>query len=186
MDELIDILDANGQFSGKTALKSEAHKNGWFHKSVHIWLYTLDGKLLLQLRGKNKETFPLYWDVSVAGHIGAGESSISAAIREVSEEIGLQLLANNLTYLDTFFTSHTHSENCIDNEFHDVFIAQLNTPLTKLIKQESEVDDLALASINLLDTAHKKSTIKMVPYSKTYLTTVKEAITPLLRSYKKE
>ena len=81
MDELIDILDSNGDFTGKTAMKSEAHKNGWFHATVHIWFYTTDGKILLQQRGKHKETHPLLWDVSVAGHVGAGEAIETSAIR---------------------------------------------------------------------------------------------------------
>ena len=74
MDELIDILDANGNLTNRTAMKSKAHKNGWYHQTVHVWFYTLDGKILLQQRSKNKDVFPLLWDVSVAGHIGAGEN----------------------------------------------------------------------------------------------------------------
>ncbi|VXC33745.1 Hydrolase (fragment) [Maribacter litoralis] len=44
MDELIDILDANGNLTNRTAMKSEAHKNGWYHQTVHVWFYTLDGR----------------------------------------------------------------------------------------------------------------------------------------------
>ena len=48
MDELIDILTPEGKSTGKTALKSEAHKNGWFHATAHIWFFTSDEKILLQ------------------------------------------------------------------------------------------------------------------------------------------
>ena len=48
MDEFIDILTPDGKPTGKIALKSEAHKNGWFHATVHIWLHTIDEKILLQ------------------------------------------------------------------------------------------------------------------------------------------
>ncbi len=30
MDELVDILDAEGNFTGQTAMKSKAHKHGLF------------------------------------------------------------------------------------------------------------------------------------------------------------
>ena len=40
MDELIDIITSEGKPTGKTALKSEAHKNGWFPATVHISLFT--------------------------------------------------------------------------------------------------------------------------------------------------
>ncbi|MEP3384912.1 MAG: NUDIX domain-containing protein, partial [Flavobacteriaceae bacterium] len=101
MDELIDILDENGNHVGKTCLKSEAHLKGLFHPTVHIWFYTKDGGILFQKRGKDKKTFPLLWDVSVAGHIGAGEPIIEAAIREVEEEIGLKVLASDLDKIGT-------------------------------------------------------------------------------------
>ena len=39
MDELIDILTPEGKPTGKTCLKSFAHKNGLFHASVHIWIF---------------------------------------------------------------------------------------------------------------------------------------------------
>jgi len=48
MDELIDILTSEGKATGKSALKSEAHHHGWFHATVHIWLFTTDAKVLLQ------------------------------------------------------------------------------------------------------------------------------------------
>ena len=91
MDEEVDILTDSGEYTGTTCLKSEAHKNGWCHPTVHVWLYTADGKVLLQQRGKHKKTFPLLWDVSVAGHVSAGEDILAAAKREVQEEVGYTL-----------------------------------------------------------------------------------------------
>ena len=55
MDELIDILTSEGKATGKSALKSEAHHHGWFHATVHIWLFTADEKILLQKRALTKK-----------------------------------------------------------------------------------------------------------------------------------
>ena len=96
MDEVIDILTPEGKPTGKTALKSEAHKKGWYHATVHIWLFTTSKKILLQKRALTKKIFPGLWDISVAGHIGAGESVLNAAKREVFEEIGLELSEEDL------------------------------------------------------------------------------------------
>ena len=74
-DEYIDILNDDGSDTGKIALKSEAHKKGLFHRSAHLWLYTSTGKVLVQQRAMNKDTFPGLWDISVAGHITAGETA---------------------------------------------------------------------------------------------------------------
>ena len=71
MEEWIDLMDTNGNYTGQKVLKSEAHQKGLFHPTAHIWFYTAEGQVLLQQRSETKKTFPLYWDVSVAGHISA-------------------------------------------------------------------------------------------------------------------
>ena len=147
MDELVDILDSEGNFTGTTALKSEAHKNGWFHPTVHIWFYTSDGRILIQQRAKNKATHPLLWDVSVAGHVGAGENIEAAAVREIQEEIGIDIAKSNLQKIAVFKAVHIHSEDLTDREFHHVFLSELKVPLGALKKQISEVADLALVPL---------------------------------------
>ena len=146
-EERIDILDSKGNLTGRTALKSEAHAKGWFHPTVHIWLYTADGRVLLQQRARNKDTHPLLWDVSVAGHIGAGEAVEEAAVREVAEEIGLDITPAELEKIGYFKSVHTHRPDLTDCEYHHTFVARLNVPLSALSRQESEVEDLALIPI---------------------------------------
>lgn len=150
MDELIDILTPEGKPTGKTALKSEAHKNGWFHATVHIWLFTSDDKILLQKRAMTKKVFPGLWDISVAGHIGAGETILVAAQREVFEEIGLKLQEKDFIKIGTRIHQVKHLNGIIDNEHHHVFIAELKTPLSTLKIQEEEVDDIKLFNLKVL------------------------------------
>ena len=150
MDELIDILTPEGKSTGKTALKSEAHKNGWFHATVHIWLFTSDEKILLQKRAMTKKVFPGLWDISVAGHVGAGEEILTSAKREVFEEIGLQLEEKDLIKIGTRIHQVSHQNGIQDNEHHHVFIAELKVPLSKLTIQKEEVDDIKLFDLSTL------------------------------------
>ncbi|MDH3796768.1 MAG: NUDIX domain-containing protein, partial [Flavobacteriaceae bacterium] len=108
MDEWVDILDENGNATGRTCLKSEAHAKGWFHPCVHIWFYTSNGDILVQQRGANKKTYPLLWDVSVAGHMAAGETSEEAALREVEEEIGLRIKEADLQQVGVYKSLKLH------------------------------------------------------------------------------
>jgi isopentenyldiphosphate isomerase len=147
MDELIDILDTNGNYTGNSIMKSEAHKKGIYHPSIHVWLYTLNGEILIQQRAKNKDTHPGLWDVSVAGHIGAGEDIVDSAIREVKEEIGLAITKKELHKIGVFKYRYQHKKDLLDCEFHHTFLSELKVPLTTLEMQETEVHDLALISI---------------------------------------
>ena len=150
MDELIDILTPEGKPTGKTALKSEAHKNGWFHATAHIWLFTLDKKILLQKRALTKKVFPGIWDISVAGHIGAGEAILEGAKREMLEEIGLTLEDKDLIKIGTRIHQVTHENGIQDNEHHHVFIAELKVPVSSLTLQQEEVAGLKLYDLTVL------------------------------------
>lgn len=169
MDELIDILDAYGNPTGKTCLKSEAHAAGLFHPTAHIWLYTANGKILFQQRAKNKDTFPSLWDVSVAGHIGAGEPIVEAALREVAEEIGLQISASDLTKIGIFKSEQRHSEHFLDREFHHTFLCELGVALGDLTQQESEVANLKLLGLKDFKSRLKKNELQeFVPHQPEY------------------
>ena len=150
MDELIDILDSDGNTTGKTCLKSVAHQNGYFHATVHIWFYTKNEKILLQKRAPTKKVFPNLWDISVAGHIGAGEKFENAALREVQEEIGLSLSKDDLIKIGTRKHEVSHDNGIQDNEFHHVFIAELKVDPKELTVQEEEVAGLQLFELDIL------------------------------------
>jgi isopentenyldiphosphate isomerase len=150
MDELLDILTLEGKSTGKTALKSEAHKNGWFHATVHIWLFTSDEKILLQKRAMTKKVFPGLWDISVTGHISAGEEILTSAKREIFEEIGLEVQDKDLIKIGTRVHQVSHKNGIQDNEHHHVFIAELKVPLSTLIIQKEEVEDIKLFDLSTL------------------------------------
>lgn len=149
MDEYIDIVDHNGNPTGKVALKSAAHKNGWYHNTIHLWLYTKSGDVLLQQRSHKKHIYPLLWDVSVAGHIDAGESFVEALLREAKEEIGIGLKPKDLYKIGVHLHKSEYANGAIkDYEFHNVFIAELNVPIEDLQPQEDEVEALKLVTIS--------------------------------------
>lgn len=147
MDEYIDIVDKNAKPTGKSELKSVIHQKGYYHNTAHIWFYTNNGNILLSQRSAKKTICPLLWDVSVAGHIDAGESIKTGAIRETKEEIGLDVSENNLKKIGVFECFQSYDNGINDNEFHHTFICELKVPLSELIPQEEEVETLKLVSI---------------------------------------
>ncbi|GMN04869.1 NUDIX domain-containing protein [Croceitalea sp. MTPC5] len=164
MDELVDILNEDGSPTGNTALKSVAHANGLFHPTIHVWCYSLEGYLLLQQRGKYKETYPLKWDVSAAGHIGAGESPETGAVRECQEELGIAVTIASLEKITIYKKEKKHDNGIFDREYTHVFIYQLDRKV-KLTKQESEVEALEWVSIQDFESWILRKPEKFIPNS---------------------
>tara|TARA_R110002111_G_scaffold49709_5_gene87530 strand:+ start:11781 stop:12338 length:558 start_codon:yes stop_codon:yes gene_type:complete len=148
MDEYIDIVDKYGNPTGESELKSVIHQKGYYHNTAHIWFYTYGGNILLSQRSAKKPICPLLWDVSVAGHIDAGESIKTAAIRETQEEIGLTITQESLQKIGVFKCLQSYDNGINDNEFHHTFISELKVQLSELIPQKEEVEALKLVSID--------------------------------------
>ena len=178
MDELIDIVDQNGNLTGASIMKFEAHRQGIWHACINVWLYTDDGEVLIQKRVHDKDTFPNKWDVSVAGHIGAGETAIDSAQRELAEELGVEVELDALFEVGSYASDVRHSETLIDREFHYVYIAKLNKKVEDIVLQPEEVAAVKLISIS--DFKQELSNINnidtYVPYTDEYYTMVFDAI----------
>ena len=101
--ELLDVLDETGEPSGLVRERTLVHLRGDYHRTVHIWLARKreDGgyDLLLQKRSAGKDTFPGCYDTSSAGHVRAGGGFLESALRELSEELGIQAKAEELCFL---------------------------------------------------------------------------------------
>jgi len=170
MEEYIDIVTKEGKFTGNKALKSEIHTKGYYHNTAHVWLYTKNKEILLAQRDANKSICPLLWDVSVAGHVDAGELIVQAAIREVKEEIGLNLLPEELTKIGVFECFQSYPNGIKDFEFHHTYVAELKVPVSQLIPQIGEVEDLKLVSCETFETIldHIGENNHFVPSNKHY------------------
>lgn len=88
-DELFDIVDEQDLVIGQ-AMRSIVHQRGLWHRGVHVFLFTLDGKLLVQQRSKDRRHAPLALDCSVSEHLKAGEDYYTAAVRGLKEEMGVK------------------------------------------------------------------------------------------------
>lgn len=145
--ERIDIITADGRVTGGTKSKPEVHRDGDWHRSVHVWIVQPDGRVLVQRRASVKENHPDLWDVSAAGHISAGESMVDAAIREVEEELGLLIDAAELRHVATLREqSVLNGGTYIENELHEIFIVRRTVDVRALRLQKEEVDDARLVT----------------------------------------
>lgn len=185
MEEYLDIWDANGKPTGKSCLKDIAHEKGLFHPTVHIWFYTNQYQVLMQQRGANKQTFPSFWDVSVAGHVSANETIEKGALREVKEEIGLDVTFEQLQLIDVRKNINVFDNGIRDCEFQHVFLCELKVPITDLKIQIEEVDAIRLFTFPEIKESitNPPSIYKVVPADYSYYHFVMDKISQLIKDY---
>ena len=148
-EERLPIWSAAGRDTGRSETKTAAHLQGLWHPVAQIWLCrTKPGpsgqdkgeiEFLLQLRSGEKDNFPNCWDVSVAGHVSAGESIEEGALRELYEELGIELTDLHFLFRMPYYA---HYENGLhDCEWQHVYLAYLDADFdsSQFRLQQSEV-----------------------------------------------
>jgi isopentenyldiphosphate isomerase len=109
-EEPVDILDEQGNKTGQTMLKSQAHAKSLWHGGAHIWIYNSKGDVLMQLRSPKKIVTPNIWDVSVAGHIQAGKTPKETVVEEAKEELGLTVDPDRLQFIGNTTVDMDHGD----------------------------------------------------------------------------
>ena len=89
-EELLDVVDENDLIIG-VKTRGEIHALNLMHRSVHILVFNSAGELFIQKRSMSKDNDPGLWDSSAAGHVDSGEDYHSCAIRELGEELGIEV-----------------------------------------------------------------------------------------------
>ncbi len=162
--EFIDVLDENGHKTGIVRNRGLIYKNGNWHRTVHIWLINSKGELLIQKRAKNKQTFPNLWAISIAGHVMAGESSLMAAIREIKEEINLDVQDSDLTLLFTIKRVQPY-ENIYLHVHDDVYLFKYDLDIEKTKIQREELSDIKFIPYKELEQKLLSKDPSYVPFS---------------------
>ncbi|CAH1448872.1 unnamed protein product [Lactuca virosa] len=149
--------------------KGAVQRDGDYHRAVHVWFFAESTQeLLLQRRADCKDSWPGLWDISSAGHISVGDSSLITVRRELQEELGLTLPNDAFELLFVFLQqSVTNNGNFINNEFDDVDLVTTVSPipLEAFTLPESEVSVVKYISIEEYKQALAKEDPKYVPYS---------------------
>ena len=89
--EIWDLYNENRELLGKDHVRGEQLPIGGYHLVVHVWIRNSKGEYLISQRSANRPTFPLVWEC-VDGSVIKGEDSLQGALREVKEEVGVDLL----------------------------------------------------------------------------------------------
>ena len=146
--EYFDILNKDGGRSGEVAIKGQKLLKGQYYLGAHAYIHNSNGDFLLQKRSESKSFLPGAWDIHM-GHVISGETSKSAIIREINEEVGIKV--KDLTFIKRIVWEKY-------NHIIDIFAVSKDIKITELTLQKSEVIDAKYFSrdemINIIRNMH--------------------------------
>lgn len=152
-DEPFDIVRADGTPTGRRKPRAAVHRDGDWHRSVHIWIAGIDDQgepsLTFQRRSPRKDTWPNRYDATVAGHYRAGET-LAETLREAEEEIGIVVAESMLRPLGIRVCANESEAGIIDREIQDVLLWPDNRPLTAFAPNPDELAALARFPLSTL------------------------------------
>ena len=131
--ELFDIIDENGNPTGKIVERSIAHAEGIPHRTAHIWIIRRRNEkteILLQKRSRNKDSFPGKFDTSSAGHIQAGDEPMESADLQFAGKFPIS------------FAREFHGKIFRDEEIAFVYIYDHPVEIDHLTLQKEEVEEV--------------------------------------------
>lgn len=144
--EIFDLYDINRIKTGDIIERGKKIPDGHYHIVVHICIFNSKGEMLIQQRQPFKTGWPNMWDLTVGGSAVSGDTSQTAAEREVLEEIGYEIsLENHRPVLTVHF----------DHGFDDIYTVINDLDIEKLRLQPEEVQAVKWADqdeiINMID-----------------------------------
>ena len=92
--EIWDLYNERRELTGRDHIRGDAIPDGYYHLVVHVWVRNSKGEYLISQRSADRPMHPLKWEC-VGGSVLKGEDSLSGALREIKEEVGLSLSPNN-------------------------------------------------------------------------------------------
>ena len=130
MAEYWDLYDVDRKPLGRTIKRGDAFADGEYYVCCEIWVQNSQGQFLMTQRHPDKKAGGL-WEFT-GGGVLSGETTKQAAVREVKEELGVQVDESELSLLEVYQQR---------NYFMDIFVVKKDVDTTMLILQPEEVVD---------------------------------------------
>lgn len=137
MGELWDVLDENGKKTGRLHERGSPMKSGEYHLAVCVWIMNTKGEFLISKRTHNK-LCPNMWECT-GGNAVAGDDSLTTAIKEVKEELGVVLKPENGSLLrQCKFCADEYREG---GELVDIWVFCQEVDIPSIVFQPNETCD---------------------------------------------
>jgi isopentenyl-diphosphate delta-isomerase len=120
--EMLIRVDSHDQEVG-TVEKMLAHREGILHRAFSVFLFTSDGRWILQQRALHKYHSGGLWSNSCCGHPNPGEETVPAAEKRLQFEMGLSC---SLKPAFSFKYKASLDHGLTEHEYDHVFLGETN------------------------------------------------------------
>ena len=163
--ELLDVYDSLGNKTGRVV--ERGNKNETFNDDEHIavaiiYIENDKGEFLIQKTSQEKGGHYS----STGGHINHGEDALNTIVREVKEELGVDVNKDEIVSLGHI---------CVDFPVRFIFYLKKNIDLSKITLQKEEVESVSYMNSDeirdvldkgLMHKGHYKVLEKVLEYKK--------------------
>lgn len=140
----ITFVDTNDNVIG-SGTRIEAVEKNIVHRIVVIFLFNSKKQLLLQKRSPNVPS-PNKWDHSAAGHVDEGEEYLTAARRELSEELNVKDV--EFTEIVKYYTEYPETGGTkLLRRFHTLYRVTYDGLVNPNAREVAEVKWMDLSDI---------------------------------------
>ncbi len=161
--EFFDLIDETGKELGIKKERCKVHRDGDWHKGVHIWII-IGNKILLQKRAPTKDTFPNVFGISCAGHVESGDDYDKTAIKELKEELGIKVSLKEFIFLERRkFITKDSPRKVINNEIINIYLLNFTGKVKDLKLQKEEVSEIRVFEIEELKNLLKSKPSLFTP-----------------------
>ncbi len=162
-EEVYDVVNENDEVIGR-ATRKEVHSDPkLIHRAAGVYIFNKKKHLLMQKRSATKDMFPGYWVFSVGGHVDSGDTYEKTALRELHEELGVNV---PLTHWMKIFQPGQH-----ESEFWTMFYGTHEGPFPEF--NTIEAQEVRFFDIHDLIAGVEDGSILMPPNASRLLPEVK-------------
>jgi len=159
--EIWDLYNEKREFVGRDHIRGEEIPEACYHLVVHVWIRNSCGEYLVSQRSADRPSFPLMWEC-VGGSVTKDEDSLTGALRETLEEVGVELTPESGKLLWSEIRETVNGERFAD--ILDVWLFEYNGPAAleqATTREVAQVKWLTKEQIkNLLDTGEMVDTLE--------------------------
>lgn len=127
--DLQDVYNEQRQLTGISKYRSEFTDNE-YSMSTFIWIVNSNDELLVQVRSSSDDNKPNTYGIT-GGAVEKGETSLEASIRELKEELGLDIDKEQLIFI---------ASERRQRKFFEYYMLKIDIDINNLVLQKEEVE----------------------------------------------